>query len=40
MPYIPPQNRPAIDKHVDALAERIADVLDRRRGRRPGRLHR
>jgi len=28
MPYIPPQNRPAIDKHVDALAERIADVLD------------
>jgi hypothetical protein len=27
MPYIPPQNRPAIDRHVHALAEQIADSL-------------
>jgi hypothetical protein len=27
MPYIPPQNRPGIDRHVDALAEKIADTL-------------
>jgi hypothetical protein len=27
MPYIPPQNRPPIDRHVDALAEKIADAL-------------
>ncbi len=28
MPYIPPQNRPAIDECVDALAQTIADRLD------------
>ena len=28
MPYIPPQNRPAIDERVDALAEEIADHLE------------
>jgi len=27
MPYIPPRNRPPIDRHVDALAEKIADAL-------------
>jgi len=27
MPYIPPQNRPAIDERVDALAEQIADHM-------------
>ncbi len=29
MPYIPPQNRPPIKERVDALAERIADHLER-----------
>lgn len=28
MPYIPPQNRPAINERVDALAETIADQLE------------
>jgi len=29
MPYIPPQNRPPIDRHVDALAGKIAGALAR-----------